>query len=545
MEKEERRPEGIQSLQMETEERLRFALSATPMFVWEWELATDKAVSLHDELGIWDESAEKLFGLIHAEDLERVREAVARILAGEVVGAVDFRLVPPGGQERWCSFRARCRYGADGQPTHLCGITIDIHERILAAQAAGEEANRAKDEFLAVLSHELRTPLTPARALVQMLERDPALAPEHRALVAEIGTHIGSEKRLIDDLLAYERLVHDRVELNLTSLEIHELARHALAVCAPLIQLKRLSVLERFTAAQSVVQGDTIRLRQVLWNLVQNAAKFTPQRGRICVRTANPEPGVIVLQVEDNGSGIKPEMLEKIFEGFERAGRRPDSLGGLGLGLAISRRIVDLHGGTLTAASPGRGRGATFTLRLTTADHAAGAVAQTQVVAAAPPPTEPPGADRPLLILLLEDHPASAKAIARLLRGHGHSVQVAGSLVAAERAVAAERFDLLLCDLHLPEGSGLDFLPRIRPHLQRWAAGGAETPAIVLSGFARESDVARSPPDTWRTLPSPWIRTSSSPRSSGRRRGRWPATEDEAGYCDSRVRIPLGHGGGN
>ncbi len=482
-------PEDTQSPQLEAEDRLRFVLSAAPMFVWEWELATGKVVSLHDSLDIRDDSAEGLFGWIHAEDLERVREALARIAAGEMLEAVDFRLVPPGGQERWCSFRARRRCGADGQPTHICGVTIDINERILAAKAAGEEANRVKDEFLAMLSHELRTPLAPARALVQMLERDASLASEHRALVAEIGTHIGSEKRLIDDLLAFERLVHDRVELNLTAVEIHDLVRHALAVCAPLIQLKRLNVLERFTAIHPVVQGDTIRLRQVLWNLVQNAVKFTPQRGRICVRTANPEPGVLVLQVEDNGSGIKPGMLEKIFDGFERAGRRPDSLGGLGLGLAISRKIVELHGGTLTAASPGRGRGATFTLRLTATD-AAGAAAQTQVVA--PPSAEPPGADQPLRILLLEDHPATARAITRLLQSHGHTVQIADGLVAAERIVAAGRFDLLLCDLYLPEGSGLDFLPRIRHHLERWAAGGAEAPAIVLSGFARESDVTRS-----------------------------------------------------
>lgn len=490
MEKKERHPEDIQSPQLEAEERLRFALSSVPMCVWEWDLTTGTVISLHSGLGLGEEnSAERLFEWVHAEDLERVREAVARMIAGETLEATDFRLVPPGGQERWCTFRARLRYGSGGQPTHVCGVTVDITERILGAKAAAEEASRAKDEFLAMLSHELRTPLAPARTLVQMLEKDPALAPEHRTMVREIGTHIGSEKRLIEDLLAYERLVHDRVELHLTSVDVHELARHALSVCAPMIQLKRLNVLERLDAVQPVVQGDTIRLRQVLWNLVQNAVKFTPQRGRICVRTVNPEPGVLVLQVEDNGTGIKPEMLEKIFEGFERAGRRPDSMGGLGLGLAISRKIVELHGGTLTAASPGRGRGATFTLRLAMAGEAE-AAAQTQV--ATPPSAEPPGEDRPLKILLLEDHPPTARALARLLRSHGHTVQVADGLAVAERAAAAQRFDLLLCDLHLPEGSGFDFLPRVRPHLQRWAAGGAETPAIVLSGFARESDIARS-----------------------------------------------------
>lgn len=475
-------PAALPSPNLEEEERLRFALSTTPMLAWEWEIATDKIVALHGDLGLGDSSCEEIFGWIHAEDRERAGEARARLIAGEEVGAIDFRLVTPEGRERWCSFRARRRCGADGQPTHIYGLTLDLTERILAA----EEASRAKDEFLAMLGHELRTPLTPARTLAQMLERDESLAPEHRAIAAEIGLHISSEKRIIDDLLAFERLVHEKVELRLDSVDVHEQARHALAVCASLIQGKRLRVTESLNATDPVVPGDVLRLRQVLWNLIQNAVKFTPVEGKIVVRTTNPEPGVLVLEVEDNGFGIKAEMLERIFEGFERAGRTPDSLGGLGLGLAISRKVAELHGGTLTAASPGRGKGATFTLRLATDSPAEAAVR---------PPAEavpPPGADRPLKILFLEDHPPTARAIARLLRSHGHTVQAVGTLAVAEHAVAAERFDLLLCDLYLEEGNGFDFLPRVRHHLQRWAAGGDEAPAIVLSGFARGSDVARS-----------------------------------------------------
>ncbi len=417
-------------------------------------------------------------------------EAVERIIAGEMLGAIDFRLVMSDGQQRWCSFRARRRCGADGQPTHLCGVTLDLTDQMLAVKATAEEANRAKDEFLAMLSHELRTPLTPARALVQMLQRDETLAPTHRATVAEIGLHIGSEVRLIDDLLDFERLMRDRVQFQRTSVDLHEQVQHALAVCAPLIRLKSLVLEESLTAAHSVVLGDAFRLRQVLWNLIQNTVKFTPAGGWIRVRSANPQPGVLVLEVEDNGCGIEPGILEKIFQGFVRAGRRPDSLGGLGLGLAISRRIAEAHGGTLTAASPGRGRGATFTLRLTSNPGAARAIADPQV--ASLPSAKPPGADQPLKILLIEDHPAAARAISRLLRSHGHTVQAVDNLDAAEHAVAAERFDLFLCDLELPEGSGLDFLPRVRHHLRRWAAEGDEAPAIVLSGFARESDIARS-----------------------------------------------------
>ena len=450
----------------------------------------NRVTPLLDDFGLWGDSGGELFRWVHADDLERVREGAARIVAGEMLEATDFRVVTPGGQERCCSFRAWRRCGADGQPTHLCGVTLDLTQQMLAVKATAEAANRAKDEFLAMLSHELRTPLTPARALVQMLGRDESLAPEHRAIAAEISSHIGSEARLIDELLDFERLVHDQVQLHLTAVEIHEQARHALAVCAPLIRFKRLVVVEDLSAANSVVLGSVLRLRQVLWNLIQNAVKFTAADGKIFVRTANPEPGMLVLEVEDNGFGIESGMLEKIFEGFERAGRRPDSLGGLGLGLAISRRITELHGGTLTAASPGRGRGATFTLRLTTTARAEGAA--TELQPAALPSAEPLGVDRPLKILFVEDHPPTARAIARLLQSHGHIVRVVNSLVVAENAVATERFDLLLCDLQLPEGSGLDVLPRVRHHLQRWAAGGAEAPAIVLSGFAREADVARS-----------------------------------------------------
>ena len=477
------------------DERLRFALAATPMCVWEWDLATNQVVSLHDGLGVWGGSGggDPLFSCLHAEDLERVRDAVARLAAGEDLGAIDFRLVLPGVPERWCSFQTRPRYGADGRPTHLYGVTLDVTARLLAARVAAEEASRTKDEFLAMLSHELRTPLTPARALAQMLERDESLAPEHRAAAAEIGLHISAEKRLIDDLLDFERLVHETAQLRLTAVDVHEQARHALAVCAPLVRLKRLEVVADLAAAYPMVRGDALRLRQVLWNLVQNAVKFTPQGGRIVVRSSHPESGVLELSVEDNGFGIAPEMLPRVFEGFERAGRKPGTTGGLGLGLAISRRIVELHGATLTAASPGRGGGATFTLRLDSAGARAGAARPTAAPRSPDPASpDPADTDRPLKILFLEDHLATSRAIARLLRSHGHTVQVAAGLAAAERVVAAEPFDLLLCDLHLPEGSGLDFLPRVRHHLQRWAAGGPEAPAIVLSGFARESDVARA-----------------------------------------------------
>jgi two-component system CheB/CheR fusion protein len=475
-------------------ERLQLALSTTPMFVWEWELATGKIFPLFDTFGLRDvlyREEHKPFQRVHPEDLQRVQDAVARIVAGEVTEAVDFRLVLSPGQQRWCSFRARRRCGADGEPTHLCGVTLDLTEQVLAAKAAAERANRAKDEFLAVLSHELRTPLAPARTLIQMLEHDATLAPEHRAVAAEISMHIGSEVRLIDDLLDFERLVHGKVDLHLTPVDVHEQARQALGISAALISRKRLVLQESLTATHPVIRGDVIRLRQVMWNLIQNAVKFTPHDGQIWVRSSNPQPDVLVVEVEDNGLGIHPEMLEKIFDEFERGGRGPDAQGGLGLGLAISRRIVEAHGGSLTAASPGRGGGAVFKLRLPAlADEVAAAAEPPE--AEVPPAAEPSGADRLLEILIVEDHRPTAKALARLLRSHGHTVEAVNSLAAAERAVAARRFDLLLCDIQLPEGSGLDLLPRVRHHLRRWAAGGAEAPAIVLSGFAREQDIART-----------------------------------------------------
>ncbi len=471
-------------------ERLRLALSTTPMLVWEWDLATNRISSLLDLFGMKAAiSDEEPYQRVHDEDLQRVLEWVTRTIAGEKVGAIDFRVIMPDGQQRWFSGRAQRRCGADGQATHLYGVTLDITEQMLAVRAAAEEADRAKDELLATLSHELRTPLTPARTLAQMLERDETLAPEHRAVAAEIGVHIGTEARLIDDLLDFERLVHEGVQLRITSVDVHEQVRHALAVCAPFIRRKHLVLEEALNASHSIVHGDVLRLRQVLWNLVQNAVKFTLAGGQVRVRSANPQPGVLVLEVEDNGFGIDPRKLERIFQGFDRGGLQPGLKGGLGLGLAIGRRIAEAHGGTLTAASPGLGSVATFTLRL---PAAAEAEAAAELPAEPRPAAAPPDAERPLEILLVEDHRPTSKAIARLLSSHGHTIQVVDSLAAAERAVAAKRFDLLLCDIQLPEGSGLDLLPRVRHHLRRWAAGGDEAPAIVLSGFARDSDVSRS-----------------------------------------------------
>src|SRR3954471_17099567 len=180
----------------EDPERLRFALATTPMFVWEWDLTTNRISSLLDTFGMSAAlSDEEPYQRVHAEDLQRVLELVTRTIAGERVGTIDFRFIMPDGQQRWLSCRAQRRCGADGQATHLYGITLDLTEQILAVKAAAEEADRVKDDFLATLSHELRTPLTPARTLAQMLEQDQTLAPEHRAVVAEIGMHIGTEVR--------------------------------------------------------------------------------------------------------------------------------------------------------------------------------------------------------------------------------------------------------------------------------------------------------------------------------------------------------------
>ncbi|RKP54831.1 response regulator [Pararobbsia silviterrae] len=360
----------------------------------------------------------------------------------------------------------------------------DERERLLAseqvARHAAEEANRAKDRFLAMLSHELRTPLSPVLATATMLERIEGL-PEHvRADVRLIKRNIELEARLIDDLLDLTRVANGKLLLALESVDVHETIGDVLALFRDEIDRKCLTVTTDFAARRHWVTADRARLQQMLWNLLRNAAKFTPEAGAVTLRTREAAPSArgeaIEIEVEDTGIGIEPERLPKLFNAFEQGSDAISrTFGGLGLGLAITRALADAHGGRVVAFSEGTGRGARFTLRLPlapeplTMHHTDDDPAQAST--------------RTLQILLIEDHEDTAEVMTRLLESYGHDVETFGRLDDARAACERRTFDLVISDLGLPDGSGIDF---IRAYRSR-----SDAPAAALTGYGMDDDIQR------------------------------------------------------
>jgi len=351
-----------------------------------------------------------------------------------------------------------------------------VEQALREAHERAERASRAKDQFLATLSHELRTPLTPALLCATELEHDPAIGAEMREQLAVIRRNIQLEARLIDDLLDLTRISHGKLLVHPEQCDLHEIARHALDTVREDAQRKQLDLRVELEALRPHVQGDPARLQQVLWNLLKNAVKFTPAGGRVCVRSFHPEPGRLAVSVTDTGIGIAPAALDRIFQAFDQgdtAGRH--EFGGLGLGLSISKAIVDLHGGALSAASEGRGHGAAFTVDLP--------------CLAAPPnpgPVEHAALSTPvpLRLLVVEDHQPTLDTMRRLLEHDGHRVIPARTVREALAQSEAHECDLVISDLGLPDGTGFDFIAELRRR-RDW-------PAIALSGYGMDEDLRRS-----------------------------------------------------
>jgi len=343
-----------------------------------------------------------------------------------------------------------------------------------------ESANRAKDHFLAVLSHELRTPLTPVLTTVQLLEHRPGLPDEFREPLAMIRRNVELEARLIDDLLDLTRISRGKLELHFEPVDVHEVLAQALEICGRDLEAKGIAVTTALDACRHWVEADPARLQQVFWNLMKNAVKFTPEGGRVEVRTADGPGGTIAVEIRDSGVGIEPDLLPRIFDAFEQGGKDVTRLfGGLGLGLAISKALVDLHHGTISAESDGRGQGATFTVSLAA-----------EVPERALPPRPAAHAGRHggtgLRILLVEDHDDTREALSELLRLYGYEVESAASVAAALTCLDGGCFDLIISDLGLPDGSGLDLMRQVRTRCH------GEIKGICLTGFGMEEDMRQS-----------------------------------------------------
>lgn len=432
--------------------------------------------------------------LIFPDDWPAEDAQFQRMLRGVVKGYFrDTRFGCKDGKIVYASLAAQCMRKEDGTLDCILVLVQDITDRkrleddlraakdsAEKAKAVAELANRSKDYFLAVLSHELRTPLAPVVMGISILQDKPDLDPQTRETLDVIRRNAEMEARLIDDLLDLTRVARGKIELQKERTSLDKVLGYAVDVCRPDIVARGLVFgMDMGPDAPYWLEADLTRLQQVFWNLLKNAVKFTPHGGCIGVRCRLDGPGHVVVEVRDNGIGIEPETIPRLFLAFEQAERSINrQFGGLGLGLAISKAMVEMHGGSIEAESEGRGKGATFRVRLPLAAPAG----QGESPPAATPAKPAIG---PLRILLVEDHAVTAKMMCQVLAAGGHQVEMAGDVATALELAGRLPFDLLISDLGLPDISGHDLVRELRSR-------DCQFPAVALSGYGQEEDVLRS-----------------------------------------------------
>ena len=358
-------------------------------------------------------------------------------------------------------------------------ITDQIRSRALEAEKiAAQKASKAKDDFLAALSHELRTPLTPALAAATYLQDNAEkLPPEFVEDIEIIKRNVQLQARLIDDLLDLTRIARGKLYLEMEDCDAHTIIENALETAHSAIAAKQLNVSTKLEAKEYRILADCIRLQQVFWNLINNAVKFTSQGGEITIRTFNDKQARFHFEVADTGIGIEPQRLASLFQPFEQADPSVSrQFGGLGLGLAISKRLVSLHHGRIEAESRGRSFGATFRVTLDTLPQGSAGIGLNRRVGGK--------RSKPLHILLVEDHQDTRRTLSRLLAHFGHNVVTANNVEGAIEIMGANNLDVVLCDIGLPDGSGYEVAAQVR------TKGHIKT--VALTGFGTEQDVQRS-----------------------------------------------------
>jgi PAS domain S-box-containing protein len=397
-----------------------------------------------------------------------------------------------------------------GRVMGLVAVITDLTERrqtekeLERARDEAVAASRAKDDFLAALSHELRTPLSPVLLLASDGAGNTALPPEIRTDFETIRKNVELEARLIDDLLDITRITRDRLNLDLSVFDLHTVLRDALTTVRAELDRKRIELILTLHPDPLDVRGDAVRLQQVFWNILKNAVKFTPEAGRITIATAHSsEPPELCVRITDTGIGMTPQEIDRVFAAFSQgdhaAGGGSHRFGGLGLGLAISQKVVELHAGRISVVSEGRNHGCTFSIALppaaATQNHlspvaahaSAGRFPSGETDHARPAeltarPFDP--APAPRCVLLVEDHAPTRAAMERLLRRRRYRVLLAVSVAEARRAAAREKIDLVISDIGLPDGSGYALMAELQERHQ--------IPGIALSGYGMEDDIAQS-----------------------------------------------------
>jgi PAS domain S-box-containing protein len=466
-----------------TAERLDLTLAAGKLGVWEWNLVTNEVW--------WSDSLEEVHGLprgafgrtfeafrqlVHHDDRASVDAALDKAIASCGEYQIEYRFLRPDGTLRWMTTTGRVFGNEHGRPMRLVGTAMDTTPHKQAEEAL-RDADRRKDEFIAILAHELRNPLAPIRLALEMLRDSKDKLVSNRAIEI-MSRQLAHLVRLIDDLLDVSRITRGKLELRRADVDLHDVVRSALEGARPAIDAAGHRLVVSLPDEPIALHADLTRLAQVIANLLTNAARYTPKGG--CIELiAQADRGELSITVRDNGIGLAPEHLGAVFEMFAQvapAGTR--SQGGLGIGLALARQLVLMHGGRIAAASGGLGKGSAFTIHLPIVDA----------------PAKPLAASDPVMVahvvrrvLIADDNRDAIDTLAQFLESTGHLVRTANN--GAEAIEIAETFqpDVAVLDIGMPILDGHEVARQLRA---RKDSDGLVL--IALTGWGQAEDLRRS-----------------------------------------------------
>lgn len=499
--------------------RLHLALTSAHLGVWEWDIVNNKLS--------WDERMFELYGSsgerfssavdawetsLHPDDRDAAIALIGAALRGESEFDTEFRVIHPNGAVKYLKANGLVLRGPDGKPQRMLGVNADITEEKLAknklqkayaeieakviertaqleaAKIAAENASKAKDLFLATLSHELRSPLSAILSWTQLMERGMLSSEKTQVGIRTIKESVWAQNQLIGDLLDLSRISTGKLSIDRQPTEVIEVLRAAIEVIRPSAEQRGLLIEEHFEAHDTYISADPARLKQSFWNILSNAVKFTPARGKITISLSVIETAGghrVKVAVRDTGRGIKPEFIPHLFEPFSQADASSVRVhGGMGLGLSLVKSLTELQDGVVKAESEGEGLGATFTLTF----PLLGSVSR--------PPVEEiaNGAIghitnghtlRDLKVLLVEDGEKTRIALAQLLSAQGAEVRAEASAQDALVTFKIFRPDVVVSDIAMPQEDGHSLMRRIR---ERGPEDGGDTPAVALTAYAEPRD---------------------------------------------------------
>ena len=483
-----------EDLALRSEERLLFALDAASMGTFEWNLVSNSVR--------WSPNLERVHGLppgtfdgtfksyekeIHPDDHDRVLSTVRRAVDEGTPYEIEYRIVTPSGSIKWLEGKGRVEYEGD-RPARLTGVCRDVtprKEMELARVAAAEEASRLKDEFLATLSHELRTPLNAILGWVQILQSGDVSNERVRHAIDVIARNGKLQAQLIEDILDISRIISKKLDIERSTVRVQGLVEAAVAALLPAARARQIQMTHWVADDLPPIEGDPKRLQQVLGNVVSNAIKFTPEGGRVEIRCA-ASADAVSIEVTDTGIGIDSEFLPLVFDRFRQADSRSTRQhGGLGLGLAITRHLVEQHNGEIEAHSDGRDRGTRITIRLPAAAPGnENDISQRSMASSAQSFAMDLRLDG-TTILVVDDESDSRELLATVFERCGADVLRCGSAREALTLLETTPVSLVVADIAMPEIDGCELLERARRM-------SASLPAVAVSAYARPEDRQRA-----------------------------------------------------